>query len=214
MSWLVSTLLILTVLFTASIASLIHFNKMDKASKYISLMIIISFLGELIATIVVIYFKKNNIIYNISNMLYFFTACLYFNTIIKSFKKNNIGLLIGIAGIVVSLLNILFIQGLHLANTNFWALESIIIVSFCLYYFYNLLLSDETDDKNIKLPIYFWYNAILLTFWSFTFFYWLMGITIRTVYHDTTNWLKYLLFGINLITYTGFAVVFIRYKKY
>jgi hypothetical protein len=50
-------------------------------------------------------------------------------------------------------------------------------------------------------------------FWSFTFFYWLVGATIYKMAPGKAIWLNLMIWFINIVTYSAIAGVFLSYKK-
>jgi hypothetical protein len=95
-------------------------------------------------------------------------------------------------------------------NTNFVVLESFLIIGMSLVAFYRLLISD--DIRIFALPR-FWFSAIFLVFWSFTFFYWLVGATIYRSLPEKALWLNLMIWLINIAVYSAIAGVFLNYNK-
>lgn len=198
------------ILLIAAIASLIWFKKLDKASKYIAIIITLTLVIETIALSAAYLYEQNNPVYNIFNIADFILLCLYFNTIIKRFQTYKIGLIIASLGTIAAIVNLLFFQSLFLFNTNFLAFESILVVGMSLYYFYDFLQSDTFQKK---LPIHFWFVSLLLIFWSFTLFHWLVGITIMYSEGPVADWPYTVNVISNMIIYLSFGILFFNYRK-
>ena len=113
-------------------------------------------------------------------------------------------------GIVASVVNTILLQPITELNTNFIVLESFLAIGMSLFAFYKLLASDIID---VHLNPRFWFSSIFLVFWSFTFFYWLVGVTIYNLMPDKAFWLNAMILFINIAAYSGFGVVFLLYKK-
>jgi hypothetical protein len=79
-----------------------------------------------------------------------------------------------------------------------------------LFAFYRLLISDELAVFSMPR---FWFSSIFLVFWSFTFFYWLVGATIYKMAPGKAIWLNLMIWFINIVTYSAIAGVFLSYKK-
>lgn len=208
--WLLNRLILLTILLCASVVSLIQFKKLDKASRYIAVLISFTFLVESLALWAAYEFQQNNPIYNTANIIEFVLLTLYFNNSISSFKKRNVGYKIAAAGIIVALFNLFFIQDIFILNTNFLAVESLSIVGMCLYYFYDFLRGDTYLEK---LPPQFWATSLLLIFWSFTLFHWLVGFYIMYTNSYVADWPYHIIMVVNALTYLSFGILFFNYRK-
>ncbi len=210
MSWIIKTIIYQLILLLTALIGLIHYKKMDKASKVIFGIITLTFFSEAIAFASAIIYKNNLLIYHLFNPIQFYIICYYFNVTIDGFKTNNIGIFLGCAGLVYSIINTLFFQNpFSEMNTNFLIPESILIIAMSLYSFYELLASDIYD---VYSNTRFWFSAFLLTFWSFTFCYWLIGPTLYKT-SGNTLWLDTMIWTINILCYSGFAIVFLSFRK-
>lgn len=210
MSFFTIATFIRAVILLAAICGLIQYKKLDKATKLLVWLLLVTFTTEALAVFSAYYFHNNNPVYNISSIIKFTITCLYFESIIPQFKTYKLGRKIALAGFTLSIFNTIFFQSLLEVNSYFLAFESITIVGLCLYYFYDYL-SQETFTK--KLPIHFWFTSLLLTFWSFTFFYWLIAYALMFSDSATISWLSWILFSFNIIYYGGFTIIFLFYKK-
>lgn len=195
------------------LATLIGFSKkkhLDKASKVILKLLSFTFIAELLTLWAKYAFKQNNPIYNVSTVAIYVYSCLYFGRVIPSFKKKSIGKKLAIFGVVFAILNTIFFQGIFEVNSFFLAFQSITMVGCSLYYFYEFLSGDTYTNK---LPIHFWFTALFLIFWSFTFFYWLIAYALMYANAKNFSWLSWILFSFNIIYYGGFTIIFLFYKK-
>lgn len=180
---------------------------MDRSTKILVWYIGTTCLVEWLAVGATILYRNNLIIYHLYSIIQLFLISFYFNSVSKRFRKNNLMLSVGIVGIVIGILNSLFIQTpWKYLNTNFLMLESFVIIAMSLFTFYELLASDEVDIG--RNPV-FWFSALFLVFWSFTFFHWLIGLTM----HDQATLIAYMIWSISVLIYSGFAVVFLSYRK-
>lgn len=203
--------IILLTLFFSTIRCLVIHNVLDKASKFIALYLLVTFLTETSAIIGTIYFRYNIAIYNSYSLIQFILLSYYFFTINKNLIPSNYQKAITVIGVIFYIANHLLLQDfVHEPNSNFLAFESVVMVGFILLSYYNQL-----NEKSAKstLTIHFWICAILLTFWSFTLIIWLIGYSITELSIKIHLLLNYLMYTINIITYTGFGLVFLFYKK-
>lgn len=209
--WLKLLIAYCTLLLFASICGFVNYKKMDPPSRVLVWYISATCLSEVMATGAIYFYKYNLIVYHVYSLLQLFLISLYFNTACKSLRKNNLGIIIGIIGVVLGVLNsIYFQQPTHSINTNFFVIEAFLIIGLSLFSFYELLASDETHVNRNPL---FWFSSLFLVFWSFTFFYWLIGVTIRKAIPEDVTWMDTMIWIINILTYTGFAIVFLSYRK-
>lgn len=209
-AWLINRLILLMILLFASIMSLIWLKKLDKASKYISGLLCLTFATEALSLWAAYAFQQNNPIYNISNIISYILFCSYFNNIFRSSSMKSVMLTFGLVGVVLAITNIIFIQGLYILNTNFLAFESITIVWMSLYYYYDFLKSDTYLKK---LPIHFWITSLILIFWSFALFHWLVGIYIMHLKSPSSDLPYNILLIVNMLTYLSFGILFFNYRK-
>lgn len=210
MSWSFNATLFISVILLSALAGLIQYKKLDKASKAIVLLLTVTFITECLAIWAMFKYEQNNPIYNISSLIRFLITTYYFNNTIEHFRKKKIGIKVAALGSIVFICNTIFLQGLLDVNSFYLAFESITIAGCCLYYFYEYLSGDTYSNK---LPVHFWFTSLLLIFWSFTFFYWLIAYALMFADAKNISWLSPILFGLNIFYYSGFAVIFLFYKK-
>ncbi len=201
-----------TVLIGAVIIGSINYKNIDTPLRITLFYLIVTALAETVAFYCAKELKNNLLVYHIYNPIQLAILSLFYNSIIHTFKRYRVGYSIAIAGLVLSIINALFFQNpLSSLNTYFLVAESIIIVGLSLYYFYYYLHLDYITSKSVRS--HFVISCILLIFWSFTFFYWLAGLSIRITLSDQGAWMKFMIMGISIITYTGFGLVFLFYRK-
>lgn len=201
----------LSLLLLSVFRCLVLYKILDKASLILGIYLLATFITELLAAISIVVYKHNIVIYNIYSIVQYVLLCMYFTQIIDRLNKRQHRITIITIGIITYVINIILFQDARdTPSTNFLAFESITIVSMSLYYFYENL---NIDNNSNNLNSHFWFNSILLIFWSFTLFYWLVGLTIYKSLGDKSILLNYMMWSINILTYTGFGLVFLFYKK-
>lgn len=210
--WLIKTIIYQSILLTGSIVGLIYYRRMDKASKIIVLFVSSTFISEAIATFFAVKYHNNIVVFHVYNPIQTVLLSLYFNFSIEKFNKKNIGWIIAGFAVAFSIINSVFIQSIFkVFNSNVLIVESFLVIGMCLYSFYDLLLGDEL----IEIFSYkrFWYTALLLTFWSFTFCYWLVWHALFESTANNIQWLGVMIWVINVLCYSGFAIVFLSFRK-
>lgn len=208
MTWFTETGVLHTLQILAIVIAFIQYKLLDKGSKIFLVYLILSLLFEGLATYSAIHYHNNLLVINIFDLLQYVITCVYFSYSISTLnKKRTIALIT--TGIIVWLITTMYKPLTTALNTYFLAFESITIIGLCHYYFYDLLNADDNKSANAS----FFLVSLLFIFWSFTFMYWLFGLTLRTSMADSGKWLGMLIMIINLVCYSGFSLVFLFYKK-
>jgi hypothetical protein len=107
--------------------------------------------------------KSNLYIYNFFTVFEFCFYLYFVSRIITSRKIKNLALLICILYAICAISNILFIQGVKTFHTITYSLGCLLVVSFCVYYFFELFKLPQSI-KLSKSPI-FWICSGLLFFY-------------------------------------------------
>lgn len=132
----------LSVLLLVSSISLATWKKFRLPDRYIALQMILTFVSEAIALFSAIQYKNSYIVYHFFSPIQFILTSLYFNGSIKTFRAKNIGLKMGLLGIVLSIANSIFLQRLSDINSFFLLFEATVTVLYCLFSFHELLLDE------------------------------------------------------------------------
>lgn len=200
----------LLLLLAVSIIGFTKYSIVGTAERVIIILLAITSISETTAHFLISYMGRNLIVYHIYDPIQFFLVCLFFNYSIKAFNKRKIGLVIGLSGVIISLVNSIFFQKfLTDFNSNFTLFESISIIAMSLYYFYDYL----SNKDNTLYTFSFWTTCILFLFWSFTFFRWLAEFALPELAKEQIFYIIYMMWFINMITYSAFGLVFLFYKK-
>ncbi|HXS37524.1 MAG TPA: hypothetical protein VN721_12550 [Flavipsychrobacter sp.] len=198
--------LVITFIFGAS-----RFKFFDGPTKILLLLICIEIINEIIAFFFAKEYNNNYPVYNIYSLIELFIISLYFNFSIDLFRKWNIGVYIGIIGIIVGLINLHYLQSIKTFNSYFLLFEAFCIIGMALFAFFRLLLKHE-QLVLLQYP-HFWFITFLLLFWSVTFLLWgCYKILIDKL--GSGMWMVNMgLWIVNLIMYAGIGVVFLLYPK-
>lgn len=191
--------------------SVMNYKISDRPSKLIVLLLMLTFVAENTATYFAYKFHNSNIVYGVFNPIQLVVIAFYYYESIKADKKKYSILVVGLVASIIGLLNYFFVQTPNTINNFFLLLESLVVIFFSLYSFYQMLLTDE--DLQLTRYVHFWITSILLFFWTSTFLIWglydyltiQLGIGLPII-HNT-------LLLVNVITYIGFGTVFLLYKK-
>ncbi|MCB0699994.1 MAG: hypothetical protein H6551_08720 [Chitinophagales bacterium] len=144
-------------------------------------------------------------IVEISLILAFFTYAL---KIQKPLKIIGFGTVVFV---IISIVNIIFLQPLDTLNTNIILLEGFTIISLSLYSIYHKLKSNFAINMFIVPDVQV--SILFLLSWCGTFFFWSF---IKILYSKKWNYIEPVLDGhmiLNIFFYTGIAAVFYFYPK-
>lgn len=136
---------------------------------------------------------------------------IYFNSSIDVFRKYHIGYIIGCAGVVVGVLNIVFLQGLYILSSYFLVFEGLFIIGISLFSFFRMLLKD--DSLHLYKYVNFWFTTILIAFWSVTFITWALFNYFTYHKHAFLSSLQTLITTIGTLFYFCISLVFLLYPK-
>jgi hypothetical protein len=196
----------------ASTCSAYRFNKVDLPSKIIAVLLCCAFINESAAFFLARKYHNNLHLYTVYSLLEFFLICLYFNYVIDIFKNRNVGILVGIAGLVLGIINSAYIQQRpNSINSYFLLFEALMVIGMSLFAFFRMLL--KNDSLNLYKYHHFWLISILLFFWNITFFTWGLYNYINAELKQSVGKINTALMIIGTITYACFGCVFLLYPK-
>ncbi len=201
---------LLSLLF-ASVCSISRFKKTDKASRILSILISCAFINESAAYLLAKIYHNNLALYNIYSLVEFGLLSLYFNYMIDVFIKKNIGFYVGIAGILMGILDLIFLQHLDSFNSYFLLFEALSVIGMSLFAFFRLLL--KHDSLTLYKYPHFWFISILLFFWSITFLCWGLYDYINQTLRQSALNINTALAIVGIVTYVGLGCVFLLYPK-
>jgi len=188
-----------------------RFNKIDNASRIISILLCCAFLNEGAAYFLAKWQHNNLALHNIYCFIEFGLLSLYFNYIIDVFAKRNIGIYIGVAGVLISFFNAFYIQDVNVLNSYFLFFEGLAVIGMSFFAFFRLLV--KNDGLNLFKYPHFWFLTILVFFWCITFMSWGLYDYINLKFQNTVFNINTILLAIGVITYTSLGIVFILYHK-
>ncbi|MEO6833611.1 MAG: hypothetical protein ABI378_13490 [Chitinophagaceae bacterium] len=154
---------------------------------------------------------NNMPIYNIFSPIELFLVSLYFNYAVTYLRRRNLGIIIGGAGIVLSILNTIFLQPIDTINSNFLLFESTTIIIYCLLALHQILLDEE------HLPYryaHFWITLCFLLFWSATFTGWGFYALLLPTDKSIISLFDKILTTANFIFYLGIGTVLMLLLKH
>lgn len=195
----------------ACFCSIYRFKRLDTASKVLAVLVCCALANESAAYYIASRYRNNLSIYSIYCLIEFGILCVYFNTLIDVFIKYNIGIYIGLIGITLGIINLMFLQHLHSYNSYFLYFEDLSVIGMSLFAFFRMLLKEDDVLLLYKYP-HFWFISILVFFWSITFFNWGLYnyINMKMASAITINTAALM---VGVVTYSSFGLVFLFYPK-
>ena len=199
----------LLLLITAGCA-VYRWELLSKADKWICVLLCLTLVQECIASHLRFTYRSNFFTFHIYTPIELFVIVNYFGRSIGLGNSKYTGVWLGLAAILISVVNTLFLQSFHQINSYYLLFEGLVVLGFCLLSFYRLLIKDDVVPGKMA---HFWITICFLFYWSLTYanlglYGALLGKnSLLTKIFDAT------LYSANLLFYFGVALIFVRYKK-
>ena len=200
----------ISLLFSAA-CCIARFKKVDAGSKVLAVLICCALVNEGAAAYLAHTYHSNLALYSVYSLLEFALLCLYFNSVIDIFIRTKFGILIGIFGLTLGILNWIFIQPINSFNYYFLLVEGLLVIGMSLFGFFRFLL--KRDWLTLHSYHHFWFISILLFFWSITFLTWGLYDYINSQLKQSAFAINASLLMVSAITYSCFGFVFLLYPK-
>jgi hypothetical protein len=198
------------ILVSVNVIGAIRWKVLAKGEKIMAILMLITLISEPIALFANIRLRNNLPVYHIFNPIEFLLISLYFNCSLRYFRKKNIGLIAGITGVVLSVLNTLFIQRITTINSFFLLFEGTAIIIYCLLSIHQLLLNEEHLPYRFA---HFWITLCCLIYWSSTFTGWGLYAILSISDGAVLTYFSMILTAANFIFYLGIATTLVLYKR-
>lgn len=158
----------------AFICGLRYYRRLDLSFRILTWLLGATFFVEGSAYVLAYSVGSNLPLYNVFLLVQFLLTALYFNFSIDTFRRRNIGIRIGIAGVALGMLNCMLFQSLHKVGSYFLLFAGITVISLSLYSFARSMLirEDEEMQRGLLYCPHFWIAVSLTFFWSTSFLLW------------------------------------------
>jgi hypothetical protein len=200
----------LALIFACAI-SIYRFKKSDLGSRILSVLICCALLNEGAASFLAYKYHNNLSLYSVYSLIEFGLMCWYFNAVVDVFIAKDFGLYIGAGGILLGILNWIFVQPINSFNYYFLLFEALMVIGLCLFGFFRFLL--KRDWLTLHRFHHFWFISILLFFWCITFLTWGLYGYINQQLLQSAAAINSALAIVGAITYGCFGCVFLLYPK-
>jgi len=160
--------------------SLVFISKISRPYKVLCVLIVVTFVSELLAKYVSFTLKSNhNIVYHFFVVIEYGFYCLIFHYLFKNIIASRILLSSFIFLLGAEVLNTIYLQSIKRSNTNILILEAIFLVVCSLFLFKKQ--REKINYKSVLLEPVFWFSSAILVYYSFNTLIW--GIHSMKVYN-------------------------------
>lgn len=188
-----------------------RYRILDKGTKIFYALSILSLVTECLGNYMAVRYKNNLLVYNISSIVEVFLVSLYFNYTISSFRKRNLGWVIGFISVTIGIANNFFIQTVYSITHYFLFYQALITIILSFAYLSTFLNPDDT--REVKKEVHFWFPLVLIFSWSATYLLFTL-ISFYSVKLKTVAPAVILaLFLISILTNLSIAAIFFFYPK-
>jgi hypothetical protein len=145
--------------------------KSKQGYRWIAILVLVTFLNELLSTIMLFYFKQsNNIIYHFFTPVEFGIYTIAFSKFLGKGFWRKIVIASFFVLVIAEILNTIYFQSLGQSNTNIMILVGIFLVFFSLVLFAKI--KDDRIYDNLLNEGVFWINSAVLIYYSFNILVW------------------------------------------
>lgn len=198
-------------LYLAAALAIVRWKHFSPADRIVGILLIVTVVQETISFGMVRVMHRNNMVtYHIYSPVELLLICLWLYNSHAWKRARAFALSCGVAGCLLSLLNSIFLQSIHIPNTYFLLIEGALIIQLSLTSIAGLVMRESADPYRM---VHFWIALDLIFYWSITLVaYGMIGLTTENdmVAH---HWARIILLLANILFYTALGVIFLRYKK-
>lgn len=208
---MITRLTILTVLFFSLCCSLYRFSARTANLKILGLFLAASLFSELVAFFFVLKFNNNLPVFHVLSPLLFLILICYFNRISITIKRYHLGMILGVIGVLVSLVNTWWLQPINTFNSNYLLFQGLCI---CLMGF--IALHDfEEDEVNLYLHRKpdFWVCIVFLSqqIGMYCTYILIHALEMSGAENDSITFVYSLHFILSIIGYLAVGIIFLLF---
>lgn len=203
----------LTVIFVGAAISIFRYKHLDKALRFIGMLLLLTVVSETVSYILIQYenYDARYTVYHFYNIIQLLLISLFFIYAIKPDHHEKYTVMAFFTAPLIGILNIIFFQPIDKLNTNMLMFESFVINTMALYLIYRLVKHNTTLD--LFRSSHFQIALALLILWSSTFFFW--GL-IPVLSEDKWRYMQIAAHShtvLNILIYSGIAIILMRLPK-
>lgn len=160
----------LAVLFFSFGCGLRYYRRMHTALRILTVLLGFSLVSEMVSGYLAFYQGNNMAVLHVISPVNLAMTALYYNYAVSRFRRYHAGYIIGAVGIVLAIVNTVYLQPIRALDSNFMLFSGACIIGMALYTFY-VMFRDNTQ-VDITQNIHFWLSFLFLIYWCSTFFTW------------------------------------------
>lgn len=158
------TLMAYVFLYIPLLIFVLRFKNLSKIQLVIGILVVNVVITES-ASRIMWYHKINNLpLYHLYVVIEFLLICLIYRKKLKTLFSHLFFGILATAFIITAIINVFFFQDIYTFNSNMTTIEGLIVVFFCLSFFYKLL--KEVKYTSLETNPMFWINSGFLIYFS------------------------------------------------
>ncbi len=186
---------------------LLRWRKAGAAMRMFVALLVVSFLGELVALWWAVRHGNNNAVYNLFDIMQFIILCLYFNESIMSFRRYGIGIWLAVFSVVFWSITSFPSVNADL-DTGFLLYEGLITLGMCALLQIQLYRAD--GPAKVTSFAHFWLSGALMFYWACNLLNW----QLFQYYGNEDNYFILLMPLVsNIVAFAIFGIVFFKLPK-
>lgn len=201
----------IALIYAASIVPIIRWKILDLPDRIIAVLLVFVAIQQTASFFGRLPHAQVAHLYNSCVLVEFLLVSLYFNYSRPAFRRHKLGIIFGLTGVGLGILNFSFIQRFDVVATYFSLAEAAAIVLYCLVAFLQMPLAEDYRPTRSKD---FWIAVMQLCSVSPTLIGWLLIAITGDDYGTSFQkiFVKVLLV-MDLLFYIGMAIFFLNYHK-
>jgi hypothetical protein len=201
----------IAVIYAASMIPIIRWRILDLPERIITLLLVLAAAQQTLSLFGGLSNSDVARLYNTFVLVEFLLVSLYFNYSRPAFRRRHLGIVFGILGVLLGILNICFLQRFDVVATYFSLFEAAAIVLYCLVAFMQMPLAEDYQPTRSKD---FWIAVLQLCSVSPTLIGWLLISITGDDYGSPFQKIFFqVIIALSLLFYIGMAIFFLRYHK-
>ncbi|SKC85145.1 hypothetical protein [Ohtaekwangia koreensis] len=171
----------------------------------LGVLLIVSGLADLVSFLIYTRYHINpNPVVSVYGLLQFLILMFIYRTEYTRIAFKRLADVVSIAFIIFAAINFVYIQGVHGLNTNLFTVSSIVLMIFCLIYFYQII--QELPEPYIERMVMFWVGAGVFFYFGTNLFLFLTvdrfipkadeNFLLSWALHNGSNMVKNIIFSI------------------
>jgi len=158
-------------LLIVSFVGLVTYSKIDIGFKWLSVLVLLTLLLEIVVIVHPLYYDfPNSILYHFFTLLEYGIYVVIFSQFFNSKRISKLLYISWIVLLIAEVLKTIYYQPLEQSNTNIMIFESVLLVFFSLLLF--IKIKNSLYYENLLKEGIFWFNSAILVYYSFNNLVW------------------------------------------